>query len=275
MGQREYEQEGALVPTLSGERGNRDASTGPGPLAFSAKDYAQDSGDLAPTMRAMNHVHGHANGGGQVAVAFGRNNTSGPIAETGALLSHGGPHGHMDFETETFIAQVFKPSHSTRGKDGGPSEAHLPVTADTNKGDQEPVVLVFDPVQATHPENRSAYRPGDPAPTLAAEGRPAVANVAQTLSANQMESRGATAGNNPGVVNPVLLSAGVRRLTPREWERLQGFPDDWTRIMWRGQWAKDGPRYRSIGNAMAVPVMAWVGDRLQLVDEVIHGSGGA
>jgi DNA (cytosine-5)-methyltransferase 1 len=58
----------------------------------------------------------------------------------------------------------------------------------------------------------------------------------------------------------------VRRLTPRECERLQGFPDDYTLIPWRRKAAEDcpdGPRYRALGNSMAVPVMAWLGRRIQ------------
>jgi site-specific DNA-cytosine methylase len=57
----------------------------------------------------------------------------------------------------------------------------------------------------------------------------------------------------------------VRRLTPRECERLQGFPDDWTCIPWRGkspQDCPDGPRYKALGNSMAVPCMAWIGKRI-------------
>mgnify|MGYP004596148235 FL=1 len=58
----------------------------------------------------------------------------------------------------------------------------------------------------------------------------------------------------------------VRRLTPRECERLQGFPDDWTRIPYRGRPAEecpDGPRYKAIGNSMAVPVMRWIFERIE------------
>jgi DNA (cytosine-5)-methyltransferase 1 len=55
----------------------------------------------------------------------------------------------------------------------------------------------------------------------------------------------------------------ARRLMPIECERLQGIPDDYTRIPWRGKSAADAPRYRVIGNAMAVPCMAWIGRRLQ------------
>jgi DNA (cytosine-5)-methyltransferase 1 len=55
---------------------------------------------------------------------------------------------------------------------------------------------------------------------------------------------------------------GVRRLTPTECERLQGFPDNWTAIRYRGKPAADGPRYRALGNSMAVPVLRWIGLRL-------------
>jgi len=54
----------------------------------------------------------------------------------------------------------------------------------------------------------------------------------------------------------------VRRLTPRECERLQGFPDDWTLITYRGKPAADGPRYKALGNSMAVNVMRWLGQRI-------------
>lgn len=63
----------------------------------------------------------------------------------------------------------------------------------------------------------------------------------------------------------------VRRLTPRECERLQGFPDDWTLIPYRGKPAEecpDGPRYKAIGNSMAVPVMKWIMGRM---DEQLKG----
>ena len=64
----------------------------------------------------------------------------------------------------------------------------------------------------------------------------------------------------------------VRRLTPKECERLQGFPDDWTKIPYRGKSADecpDGPRYKAMGNSMAVPVMRWIGERIALVDELL------
>lgn len=60
----------------------------------------------------------------------------------------------------------------------------------------------------------------------------------------------------------------VRRLTPRECERLQGFPDDYTDIPYRNkEHAPDGPRYKALGNSMAVPVMRWIGERIRMVEE--------
>ena len=76
---------------------------------------------------------------------------------------------------------------------------------------------------------------------------------------------------------PVLAvrePSAVRRLTPRECERLQGMPDDWTRVPYRGKPAEecpDGPRYKAIGNSMAVPVMRWIGERIEFVEGLENG----
>lgn len=64
----------------------------------------------------------------------------------------------------------------------------------------------------------------------------------------------------------------VRRLTPMECERLQGFQDDWTKVPYRGKPAEecpDGPRYKAIGNSFAVPVVRWIGERIAMaVDDM-------
>ncbi len=69
-----------------------------------------------------------------------------------------------------------------------------------------------------------------------------------------------------------VASYAVRRLTPVECERLQGFPDNFTDIPWRKKPAgecPDGPRYKALGNSMAVPVMRWIGERIQLIDDLL------
>ena len=64
----------------------------------------------------------------------------------------------------------------------------------------------------------------------------------------------------------VMQSMAVRRLTPVECERLQGFPDNYTNI----PNAADGPRYKALGNSMAVPVMHWIGKRVQQVEDIVN-----
>ena len=72
-------------------------------------------------------------------------------------------------------------------------------------------------------------------------------------------------GRNSGGENVLIQSMAVRRLTPVECERLQGFPDNYTNIPWRKQpESPDGPRYKALGNSMAVPVMGWIGKRIQM-----------
>jgi DNA (cytosine-5)-methyltransferase 1 len=73
-------------------------------------------------------------------------------------------------------------------------------------------------------------------------------------------------------IGAVLHSMAIRRLTPKECERLQGFPDDWTKIPYRNKEADqcpDGPRYKACGNSMAVPVMRWIGERINLIESML------
>lgn len=78
-----------------------------------------------------------------------------------------------------------------------------------------------------------------------------------------------TTGTDPSsnIINRV---PGVRRLTPLECERLQGFPHNWTLVPHRGKPAADGPRYKAIGNSMAVPCMRWIGARIKQVNQEIE-----
>jgi len=66
----------------------------------------------------------------------------------------------------------------------------------------------------------------------------------------------------------VMQSMAVRRLTPVECERLQGFGDNYTNIKSKNKPTPDGPRYKALGNSMAVPVMAWIGQRIEQVEAI-------
>jgi DNA (cytosine-5)-methyltransferase 1 len=116
------------------------------------------------------------------------------------------------------------------------------------------------------PQNEDAHLVGVP---------PAVAFAQNTRDeVREMAVVGALAAE-PGMkqTSYIRQQMQVRRLTPRECERLQGFPDDHTLIPWRGKMAPDGPRYKALGNSMAVPVMRWIGERIQTLDKQINEAG--
>lgn len=109
--------------------------------------------------------------------------------------------------------------------------------------DDNLVAVAFDETQITSAANRCNPQPGDPSHPLASGARP------PTIAFNDAQWR-------------------VRRLTPVECERLQGFPDGYTAIPYRGKPAADGPRYKALGNSMAVNVMRWIGKRIEMVDRI-------
>ena len=84
--------------------------------------------------------------------------------------------------------------------------------------------------------------------------------LAQTITSNY----GKQVDNSDTALGPnvVASTSAVRRLTPTECERLQGFPDGYTLVPYRNKEAADGPRYKALGNSMAVPVMRWIGERI-------------
>ena len=72
-----------------------------------------------------------------------------------------------------------------------------------------------------------------------------------------------TMGSSVNASGPTVMQAmQVRRLTPVECERLQGFPDNYTDIKLKGKPTPDGPRYKALGNSWAVPVVRWIGERI-------------
>lgn len=159
----------------------------------------------------------------------------------------------------------------------------------------------FDAAQITHPENRVNPKDGDPAPTLAAYGQPMVASTLRSHPRPGSNSDGAMVmhaqgcreclnydpplvafawqaggkndasgafshdGGTPTLPRSQTLAvadaAALRRLTPLECERLQGYPDGWT-LTSRGAPQSDAQRYRQLGNSVAVPCARWIAERI-------------
>ena len=126
---------------------------------------------------------------------------------------------------------------------------------------------------ATDSGSNSAFAE-DYAPTLTAhEGKSASYVFSGQNSARAGLSLDADTSPTLSTTKQPTVSARnlVRRLTPTECERLQGFKDGWTDVPYRGKdHAPDSPRYKALGNSMAVPVMAWIGRRIQQAEEAGH-----
>lgn len=177
-------------------------------------------------------------------------------AESGAGGADGGGGCLTPWDTQS--RRVYRP-------DG----AYTLTTADRH-------AVAIAPVCATDSGSNSAVEE-DLAPTLTAhEGKSASyvfsgqnsALAGLSLDADTSPTLSAT--KQPSVSTQNV----VRRLTPTECERLQGFPDQWTDVPYRGkEHAPDSPRYKALGNSMAVPVMAWIGRRIQQTEEGCHEHG--
>ena len=149
----------------------------------------------------------------------------------------------------------------------------------------QPQQLLYE----NHPNDSRVTGPHDVAPTIAARFGTGGGNVPLVQGADpvtwQPGNLRRDAGADPSTVATTTLKASmgdqmphiatpmaVRRLLPSECEALQGFPKDWTKISWRGKSpdeCPDGPRYKAIGNSMAVNCMHWIGRRIQLVEDII------
>ena len=210
---------------------------------------------------------------------------------------NGGGMRRNDAETETFIAEVFGKLNAN-GKAAGSAtqqdaETGMLIAFHAEaQADQLPTAgrdsSISDSLTASQRAavaqtlTAKMYSKSSPDPGAGRGGNVvAVTQTAPTLTSNgdahsgyrdehglvpvafQSSQSGMRTGDTHATIQ---TSMQVRRLTPRECERLQGFPDDYTLIPHRNKPAADGPRYKALGNSMAVPVMRWIGERIEMVD---------
>ncbi|WP_216847018.1 DNA cytosine methyltransferase [Granulicella sp. L60] len=234
--------DGNTVGALAAQRGAKQQSY----IAFSAKDYGADADNIAPTLRGMGHDRSHANGGGQVAIAFAQNQDGDVLS--GDVMQSLGTNSNATGRNAPTIA------FTLHGSDGTASVASSTETAGSLRT-RAPGSIENSSTTAVLQEQSVSWSGELTAST----------DVAGTLQ------RGGEGGRVDGVMTPQMA---VRRLTPRECERLQGFPADYTLVEYRGKMAADGPRYKALGNSMAVPVMHWIGRRIAAVDQVLRDRPG-
>lgn len=193
-------------------------------------------------------------------------------------------------EGQTMIAHALRAEGFDASEDGtGRGVPLVPVAFDARQSDVIQYSDLSGPldadghtigVMAFSAKDHGADAADDLAPTLRAGGftgshanggvMPAVAfqGRGSNLDTNGEVSGalGTNADRASGGAPMALRGMTVRRLTPRECERLQGFPDDYTLVPYRGKPAADGPRYKALGNSFAVPVVRWIGRRIAAVE---------
>lgn len=181
----------------------------------------------------------------------GTGEAAAPTVGTGAPFRRTGNGS----EVETVVAQPYTIAN--------------PLTARMHKGINSTLDEGQTPVVAFHPTQDPIHSSDGTIHAMGCGSKGGCATQAVAVQASQSgvrlnETVGTLDSNygsrrHNGVMTPTMQ---VRRLTPVECERLQGFPDDYTLITHRGKPAADGPRYKALGNSMAVPVMNWIGRSL-------------
>jgi DNA (cytosine-5)-methyltransferase 1 len=235
------------------------------------------SGDSAPSREAGARIAGtianRARGGGGLGTDF--ETDGGLVASTGETshcLNAGGMR-RLDYESETLIAF----NHQSGGRQMQLSP--LENSANTLQRCQTQAIAFAQ-------NQRSEIREMNVAGALAGEpgmqqqtyvsvqpfmfqtrigrnGRGQPKDIADALTSCE---GGTHADSKPHVAIPGMA---VRRLVPEECEALQGFPRGYTNIIYNGKPAADGPRYKALGNSMAVPVLRWIGERIEMVEAAL------
>jgi DNA (cytosine-5)-methyltransferase 1 len=178
------------------------------------------------------------------------------VPETGKCLT---TRIRNDYETENFV--VFEP----RSPDGVPRiHGNLCPTLNTMQGGQrQPCIALAENTIGRQPlngGNGDGFTENGPMYTLNATGVHGIAIGSSETSGTLRANPGSGWRSNGTPVEAVAIqNMAVRKLTPVECERLQGFPDNYTNIK---ENCPDGPRYKALGNSMAVPVMKWIGERI-------------
>jgi len=207
----------------------------------------------------------------------------GVLASTGNIshcLNVGGM-GRIDYETETLVTAFPCKDYAADAGDTAPTLRAMGHGGSHANAGGQVAIVAFDTTQITSPGNFSNPQPGDACHPLAAGAHPPTVctfqprigrngrgyseDVIGTLAG---ADAGATSDMRPCVTGPLI---SPRRLTVTECERLQGFEDNYTLVPHRGRQAADSPRYKAIGNSMAVPVMTWIGRRIAQVDQLVKG----
>lgn len=238
-------------------------------IAFDCKASGQNGfgvGEIAPTLRAMGHLHGNQNAGGQIAVAFG-----GDVARSPTARHDGSPCADRGMDVVAIQAGALR-TNPNSGPDGVGVQEGISYTLEARS---EVQAVAYGLATSVTPKFAVDISPTLTVPSPTGGGQPAA--VAYDMRGRnggaQFEGphetaniRAASGGSSKSYV---AQEWAVRRLTPTECERLQGFPDNFTNVPWgKKDTSPDGPRYKALGNSMACNVMRWIGRRIEMVEKI-------
>lgn len=228
-----------------------------GLLVFNCNNY--DGGQFVESdaVKTLTTSTDRSRAGG--LVAFGGNRTSGARDTAAALRAKGGT-GHGDFESETFVLrtdQTGSNADPVQQRDTAPALSTGSVPAVGFVQNQREEVRLLEVSGALCGDIGIKQQTMAFQTTVGRSGRGAPQEVAHTLLGSADGSR---TDKRPNVMG----AGSLRRMTPIEWERLMGWPDNWTLLRDDGKEIADGPRYRMIGNGVVKPVAFWLGSRVRM-----------
>ncbi|MCQ4052331.1 DNA (cytosine-5-)-methyltransferase [Aeromonas sp. SG16] len=149
--------------------------------------------------------------------------------------------------------------HGTQDPDTNVELAH---TLGRNQGQENAVLAKYNSIKGHDQRVIFAANNWDELVPIAFSSKDYCGDATENMSPTLRAGGHAGSHANAGAPPAIATAMAVRRLTPVECERLQGFPDGHTDVPYRGKPAADGPRYKAIGNSMAVPCMAFIGKRI-------------
>ncbi len=268
--------EGGGKGALIGENLSHTLATGNDQVCFDLRRTGDVSNERSPTLMATDYKGGKAI---SFYPSFLGKGTA-PCEECNVTLVNAGAPGHSN-------AVILFDQHNG-GRFTERQETALAVVARYGTGGNSTPVVVHQEAFGFQKNDAGGIRISEAkeiAPTLRSGVLPSVA-IAENIIGREVQNGGNGTGAQEnvsytlnatgvhGVAYPTPTSGIVRRLLPVECERLQGMPDNYTQIEWKGkplEECPDAPRYKALGNSMAVNVMRWVGERIQAVEEENNG----
>lgn len=245
--------DGRTAPTLTiGQDHVRDFTA----IAFTANDHGADAGSVSPTLRAGGHDKSHANGGVVPAICIAGNTIDRKPENGGNGVGAQEELAYTLTSIDRHAVAVFMAGQGAKAGSIAYSETTAPTLKGAGSGTNQTPTVAFGFKAYGHYEQTDKSKTimacddittGDLITSIDCRNLNENENISGTLQAKE------SGGYSLNYTNPVRQGRTVRRLTPVECERLQGYPDNWTKYGHDGKEISDSARYKACGNSLALP----------------------